>query len=243
VTITSKKKSHFKLKTDWIISEPIDYEHKFYLLMDFIKHCDEKIDKFELYPLMTEISLHLANIQSIGNELKYITVDKKFKNSDDEILLSELKFNDIPNLSDSEFKEFNKIIELASSKLLQYFNIIKAVWNLVYETISIKVDENNFDLDYDNGFFYSIKNQHVNLWKYSVKQTKTNLLESHMDIKHIYEGDRGDLELYVDNSKPVFELTYTNDFNMKTTLLPIFKRKVLSYLIQSRKIVSMKNIN
>ena len=74
-----QEKNHFKLKTDWIVSEPIDYEHKFYLLMDFIKYCDEKIDKFELYPLMTEISLHLASIQSIGNELKYITVDKKFK--------------------------------------------------------------------------------------------------------------------------------------------------------------------
>ena len=109
MTIVSKKKNHFKLKTDWIVSEPIDYEHKFYLLMDFIKYCDEKIEKFELYPLMTEISLHLASIQSIGNELKYITVDKKFKSFDDEILLSELKFNTIPNFSESEFKEFNKI--------------------------------------------------------------------------------------------------------------------------------------
>lgn len=243
MTIVSKKKNHFKLKTDWIVSEPIDYEHKFYLLMDFIKYCDDKIDKFELYPLMTEISLHLASIQSIGNELKYITVDKKFKSFDDEILLSELKFNTIPNFSESEFKEFNKIIELSSSKLFQYFNIIKAVWSLVYETISIKVDENNFNLDYENGFFYSIKNDNVNLWKYSVKKTNSNLLESHMDIKHLYEGNKEDLELYIDYSKPVFELTYTNDFNMKTTLLPIFKRKVLSYLIQSRKIVSMKNIN
>ncbi len=238
-----KKKSNFKLSSDWIIQEPIDYEHKYYVLMDFIKYCDEKIDKFELYPLMTEISLHLANIQSIGSELKYITVDKNFKNPDDEVLLSELKFKSIPNFTESEFKEFNKIIELSSSKFMQYFNIVKAVWNMVYETISIKINDSNFNIPYNKGFFYSIKDDQVNLWSYDIKNEGNVLMESQMNISKIFCGSKDNLDLYLDQSKPIFELIYTNDFDMKSSLLPIFKRKVLSYLIQSKKIDSMKNIN
>ena len=83
-----RKNTHFKLDTDWLLVEPIDYEHKYYVLMDFMKFCDTQIENFELYPLFSEISLHLANLQAITNESKYITIDKNFKTSDDEIISS-----------------------------------------------------------------------------------------------------------------------------------------------------------
>ena len=110
------KNTHFKLSTDWIIQEPIDYEHKFYVLMDFIKFCDDKIDKFELYPLFSELSLHLANLQSISSEFKYIKLNKKFTSVDDEILIKELKYEKIPNLNDEQLLEFNKILKKAGLK-------------------------------------------------------------------------------------------------------------------------------
>ncbi len=102
----TKKNNHFRLTTDWLLTEPIDYEHKYYMLMDFLKFCDDKIEKFELYPLFSEMSLHLANLQVMSSEFKYIVVNKKFEVIDDEILINELKFTPIPALNDDELEEF-----------------------------------------------------------------------------------------------------------------------------------------
>ena len=44
----SKKKIDFRKNTEWLYSEPVDLEHKQYLLLDFLKKCDKKIEKFEL---------------------------------------------------------------------------------------------------------------------------------------------------------------------------------------------------
>ncbi len=104
----TKKNNHFRLTTDWLLTEPIDYEHKYYMLMDFLKFCDDKIEKFELYPLFSEMSLHLANLQVMSSEFKYIVVNKKFEVIDDEILINELKFTPIPALNDDELEELEE---------------------------------------------------------------------------------------------------------------------------------------
>ena len=97
-----KEKSLFKMNTDWIYSQPIDLEHKQYVLMDFLKYCDKKIDKFEIYPVYTELSIHLANLQSISSEFKTLYFEKKLQNVDDEILLSDLKFKPVPITDEKE---------------------------------------------------------------------------------------------------------------------------------------------
>ena len=67
-----KDKSMFKMNTNWLFEEPIDFEHKQYVLFNYLKHCDKKIDKFEVYPIYTELSIHLANLQSISSDFKAI---------------------------------------------------------------------------------------------------------------------------------------------------------------------------
>ena len=53
VNKVKKEKSLFKMSTNWLFDEPIDFEHKQYVLLDFLKYCDKKIEKFEVYPLYT----------------------------------------------------------------------------------------------------------------------------------------------------------------------------------------------
>ena len=109
------KKKHFKLDTTWLVDGSPDFEYHYYKLMDFIKFADTQIDKFELYPLFSEMSLHLANLQSITSESKYITIDKKFKCVDDEILITELKF------SGSDIYGREKILDTPMGKIVQNF--------------------------------------------------------------------------------------------------------------------------
>jgi hypothetical protein len=47
-------------------------------------------------------------------------------------------------------------------------------------------------------------------------------------------------ELGEDNDLPIFELMSSNDLPFENTLLPIYKRKILSYIVQKKTIVNLK---
>jgi hypothetical protein len=85
-----RKKISFKLNPEWMVKEPMDFEYNKYTLLDYLQKCDESFDKFELYPNFVELSLHLANIQSVSKEKTLLLTNKKFQSCDDEILVKEL---------------------------------------------------------------------------------------------------------------------------------------------------------
>ena len=60
-----KKKISFKLNPEWMFKEPIDFEYNKYTLLDYLQKCEKGFDKMEIYPDFVELSLHLANLQSI----------------------------------------------------------------------------------------------------------------------------------------------------------------------------------
>ena len=41
-----RKKQHFKLKPDWMFSQPIDFEFNKYTLLDYIQKCEKSFDDF-----------------------------------------------------------------------------------------------------------------------------------------------------------------------------------------------------
>jgi hypothetical protein len=242
------KNTHFKLSTDWIIQEPIDYEHKFYVLMDFIKFCDDKIDKFELYPLFSELSLHLANLQSISSEFKYIKLNKKFTSVDDEILIKELKYEKIPNLNDEQLLEFNKILKKAGLKFYEYFNIVKALWNITYDSVAISLKSVSENTQYSNGVFYFEYEGEKNIWKYELNNEVDNITDSKFKTESIYkEKTKKSINtilksLNIDDYSTIFEIKISNSLPLESALIPIFKRKILSYIIQSNTIGFLKKI-
>lgn len=50
------------MKTNWIYTEPIDFEHKQYVLLDYYQKLEKEFDELKLYPSFQDITLHLANI-------------------------------------------------------------------------------------------------------------------------------------------------------------------------------------
>lgn len=242
----TKKNNHFRLTTDWLLTEPIDYEHKYYMLMDFLKFCDDKIEKFELYPLFSEMSLHLANLQVMSSEFKYIVINKKFEVIDDEILINELKFTPIPTLNDDELEELNKILKYAGPKFFEYFNVIKALWTLTYDSVSIKHTNENKKQDLERGYFFTLNGNNKRIWKYTTGGIDTVKHDSKFSVQLIFDGESKKVirtilnDLSQDISSPIFELMSSNDLPFENTLLPIFKRKVLSYIIQKKTIVNLK---
>ena len=119
-----------RLDTNWILQEPIDLEHKQYVLLDYINKVDKDFDNFKLYPSFQELSVHLANIGSIRDKSKYITLNREPVDIDDEILLDDLVYNNLKQ-NDETKEEISKIIKFSQSKLTDLFLIGKSIWTLI----------------------------------------------------------------------------------------------------------------
>ena len=90
------------MDTDWMFEKPIDREHKEYKLLSYFQKMGDKLDKMELYPGFIELSLHLANVQTLIRDKKIIYTNKKLDSVDDELLVKDLKLKEIPKLNDDE---------------------------------------------------------------------------------------------------------------------------------------------
>jgi len=148
------RKIEFLMQTDWMFEKPIDKEHKEYKLLSYFQKMGEKLDKLELYPGFIELSLHLMNVQTLIREKKIIYTDKKFNTIDDELLIKDLKVKDLPELTDDEQQEFTQILRNSAPRIMEYFNIAKSVWSLVYDSVEVKVRKNKKNNLTKKGFFY-----------------------------------------------------------------------------------------
>ena len=236
------------MDTDWIFEDPIDREHKEYKLLSYFQKMGEKLDNMELYPGFIEISLHLANIQTLISKRKIIYTDKKFDSIDDELLVKDLKIKNIPEMNKDEGQEFAQILRFAAPRLLEYFNIAKSVWTIVYDTIEIKIKKNKKNLETKKGYFYFNEKKSGNLyvWEYNIKQASKNSPEEKTLVNLIYSEPKAKLTIpKIINSfsqwngedertkLPVFEMSCSDIFPIDETLLPLFKRKLIGYIHQT----------
>ncbi len=235
------------MDTDWMFEDPIDKEHKEYKLLSYFQKMGEKLDNMELYPGFIEISLHLANIQTLISKRKLIYTDKKFDSIDDELLVKDLKIKDIPEMNQDENQEFVKILTFAAPRLLEYFNIAKSVWTIVFDTIEIKIKKNKKNISTKKGYFYFNEKKSGNLfvWEYNIKKASRKSPEEKTFVNLIYSEPKSNLTIpkiintfsQWNNEDevtkfPVFEMSCSDIFPMHETLLPLFKRKLISYINQ-----------
>jgi hypothetical protein len=115
------------MNTDWLTQEPIDFEHKKYVLLGYFKKIDTLLEENKLYPTFTELSLHLASLQTLSKENVILYTDKLFKSYDDEVLLKEIKAKELPILSNDESQEISKIIKYSSTKFYDFFNFFRSI--------------------------------------------------------------------------------------------------------------------
>jgi len=234
------------MSTDWIFQGILDSEQKQYVLLSYFQKLNENLEDMKVYPMFIELSLHLGNIQTLLTKNQILYTDKKFKSPDDEIVLSDLKVKDIPTLNDEEFGEYKKMLKYSQPKL-DYFNIAKSIWSIVYDSIFVNVRKNRKNLSSKSGFFYYKLENQIYIWKYTTRKVKNTKSQTRTTLQEIYNGEINDLTIqkiistfsktYVKNNEknyPLIEVSCEQLFPLKETLLPIFKRKVLAYISQSK---------
>ncbi len=236
------------MDTDWLFNGIIDSEQKQYILLSYFQKLNNNLEEMKVYPMFTELSLHLGNIQTLINQDKILYSDKRLSSYDDEYLISDLKLKDIPVLADDEYDEYRKILKFSHPRLQDYFGITKSIWSIVYDAITVNVKKNKNNIDSKTGFFYYSSKEKLYIWKYTVRKTKKTDTQPKTYLKLIHETE--DLNLTVNDfilnflskdSKvkthkyPLFEVICNDVFPLEETLIPIFKRKVMSYISQTVK--------
>jgi hypothetical protein len=245
------------MKTDWLFQEPIDLEHKQYVLLDYLQKLDKNLNNLKLYPQFQEISLHLASINLLIEKGQYLTLGRQLKDPDDEILISDLIPVNCPLLTKEEILEVYDVCKFSTETLRDYFNHAKAIWDIVNDTVSIEVVQNPKNIEPKQGLFFLDYKEKTYLYEFIIKQIKKDSLETKCQIKKICECPKGDFnEKLKDIKKPliknlqdedvhgkliVFTVNHNNNYPLRETLLPIVKRKIMNYMIQS-KIIRHKNL-
>lgn len=245
---TKKNTIKFLLDVDWALQEPIDFEHKKYVLLSYVQKCEKNFSEYKLYPSFVELSLHLANVQTIFKEGHYFYTDKKFKSIDDEIVLGELKTEKVRELTDEEKIELAKILEFAFTRLFDLFNIGKSIWSVTYDNIFVELKKNKTKLNAGSGYFYFIDedNEMAHIWKYKISKPTIKKPLNKNTFEKIYTGELANntivnliqqsLEEGVNINEPIFQIKTKQNFPMDETLVPLFKRKVTGYIFQSSKL-------
>jgi hypothetical protein len=253
-----KKKMVFKLNPEWMLKEPLDFEYNKYTLLDYIQKCEKNLDNFEIYPDFVELSLHLANIQSLHKENTLLLTNKKFDSCDDEIMLKDLYAKVPRKLSSEEETELSKTIKFSNYKLFDTFNLAKSLWNMVFDSVEISLKKNKPFLGLGMGyvFYYRKKDNKIFVWEYQIKRDRKQPNTNKTTIKLIYENSPEDITLSsiiemnssfakTKNYKtfPVFEMQCNQDYPMEQTIVPIMKRKVVAYIFQIINLSKIKNFD
>ena len=251
-----KPKIKFLMETDWMFEKPIDREHKEYKLLSYFQKMGDRLDKLELYPGFIELSLHLMNVQALMRDHKIVYTDKKLTNIDDEIMVKDLKVRELPKMSEEENKEFKQILLYSAPRMMEYFNVAKSVWTIVFDSLDMKIKRNKKNILHPKGFFYFVdheKTHHV--WEYTIKkETRTNPQQM-TNIKLIYNQPLNELTIskIINNfssfspidkkTAPIFHMTSSGVFPINETLLPMFKRRIAGFISQTKKFEQVKQNN
>jgi len=237
------------MDTDWIFQGILDSEQKEYVLLNYFQKLNEHLEAMKVYPMFIELSLHLGNIQTLLTRNQMLYTDKKFTSTDDEIVISDLKVKDIPQMNDEEFDEYRKILKYSQPKLFDYFNIAKSIWSIVYDSITTTIKKNKKNIGSKSGFFYYKTGENILLLKYTTRRVKNTKNQTRTSLKEIYNGPQNNLTIQEiiskfsltyekgkENEFPIIEVNCSQIFPLQETLIPIFKRKVLALIAQSKKV-------
>lgn len=243
------KKVKFIMDTDWLFEGILDAEQKQYVLLDYFQKMNKHLERMEVYPMFIELSLHLGNVQTLLNQNKILYTDRQLTSNDDELIFADLKVKDIPVLDDEEIVEYHKILRTIQPQLHDYFNYAKSIWSIVYDSIDVVIKKNKTNLDSKSGFFYYKTETSLYIWKYTTKKVYKSNNQTKTVIDAVYYGEQLDLTIteilskfsktYEKNKEvnyPIFEVFCHEIFPLEETLVPIFKRKILSYINQQVKV-------
>lgn len=230
--------TNVKLTPEWLFRHPIDFEYNKYVALNYIKSSEGRLNDLKIYPDLHDITINLINIASISKENKTISLTRQLNEYDDEIVIGDFKYDQIPELVNKDKTEVNRTINFTYPKFLDLFNFAKSIWSLAFDNIDVKLKKNK-TASSSSGYFYYFDKTKKLLYIYSydilLDDGKYN---SNSSFNEVYCGDYDNKisiikvfdklkENGCDITKQLYEITSTQDFPVRETVLPIAKRKII----------------
>lgn len=230
--------TNVKLTPEWLFRHPIDFEYNKYVALNYIKSSEGRLNDLKIYPDLHDITINLINIASISKENKTISLTRQLNEYDDEIVIGDFKYDQIPELLNKDKTEVNRTINFTYPKFLDLFNFAKSIWSLAFDNIDVKLKKNK-TASRTSGYFYYFDKTKKLLYIYSydilLDDGKYN---SNSSFNEVYCGDYDNKisiikvfdklkENGCDITKQLYEITSTQDFPVRETVLPIAKRKII----------------
>jgi hypothetical protein len=165
---------------------------------------------------------------------------------DDEILLSDLEYKDVPEMSPHDYAEYRMIVDFGEEKFKEYFLVAKTIWQTLYETIWLSLLENDEELKRGRGYVFFDYAGRKYLYRYELKKFKRNKNEKKIVVTKLVDTTESfDIGKEITNDKyeakkpghPVFVLKIKDNtdsiVSLEQTILPMIKRKINSFLAQT----------
>lgn len=237
-----------RLGADWLFRTPIDFEYNKYILLNYVKNSEKRLNQLKIYPDLQEVTLNIVNIASIGKDSKIISLNKIINEFDDEINLSDFNFDLIPDLNAFEQVEISRTINFSYPKLLDLFNFAKSIWMFAFENIDLNIKKNkNASPVLGYFYYYSKFDKSLHLYSFDFSKGQSDY-SNYNEFKEVFSGginksisisivlnlineNKGDLS-YV-----IYEAKTDQELPIKETLIPIIKRKLI---LKNKPILSEK---
>jgi len=245
------------MQLDWIIQDPIDFEHKQYLILDYVKKTGDKLENFELYPAFQQLTLLYTSAQRVLDHGQFITLKREPEEIDDEILITDLIYNTIRFKDSEEAEEILNIAEFARDKFKDLFMVAKSLWSIINDSVSLDITDNVEMMKSGWGYFYFMYNSNFYVYEYRINRLTPKSSENKCYIRKLHEGEDGDIKsIIIENGvfgihgsekneslgldNPIFKVTFNDTFPLEGCLLSLAKRKVMNYIFQTIKIKDLK---
>jgi len=226
------------LTSDWLFKKPIDFEYKKYILLNYIKNSENRLNELKIYPDLQEITINIANIASIVKDNKIISLNKILIDFDTEINLSDFKYDLIPDIESNEQTEINKTINFTYPKLLDLFNFAKSIWVFAFDNIDLRLKKNKQSSLIIGYFYYYCKSSNL-LCLYFFDFTKNqDSYSTYNEFEEVfYDVIDKSISIAIilnlikkhsgENNYVIYEVKATKEFPIREALIPIVKRKLM----------------
>lgn len=234
------------LSKDWLTENHIDLEYKRYLLLAYLEDVKKEFSKKLLYPGISELIGHYAQLKSTQEELQALY--KAFPEDITSINLAEIKLEKQKRMQqDSIVEELERIIDFSIPCIESSLAFGKSIYDEVESFLKLE-PIGILPIYKDCGYIFIEKNQPSELLVYSYELTLFDHSLSpyrSLSTEYIKSVKRGfastpeslKLELIRNHKKLPNPATYfissTMDVDFDQTYFPIAKRRLMRELSQT----------
>jgi hypothetical protein len=207
---------------DFFFKDPIDFEHKKWLLYSFIKEIEDDFNLYKLYPSIEQVKFNISNLEKWKYSKELYSL-KKVKGIDFERLTLLYDMED----ESKEIKEIDKIVNFSILNLNDVFNKGKEIFrkietSLIWNTIGLIPEYRS------EGYLLIQIDKWINIFKYKIfldfididflTRKEISLYNTSNNIKLNLIKDYKELP-----NPMVFEIK-TDDYPLEDSIIPIIKK-------------------